>query len=130
MYNMKGYKFKNEDEDKRQKLHGSNITTFIDELEKEKKQNLKDEKRKKKKKAKKQLQGIPNNSATTKPQNNCNDTQKEPEQPKDPSEDAEYLVGYGTNAMIYNNNAGESDSSEDEGIEDYKISGYPPIHIG
>lgn len=91
---------------------------------------MKDEKRKKKKKAKKQNQGMPNNTATSNPKSNCNDVQKELNIPKDPSEDAEYLVGYGTNAMIYNNNAGESDSSEDEGIEDYKIGGYPPVHIG
>ena len=32
--------------------------------------------------------------------------------------------------MIYNNNANESESSEDEGIEDYKNGGYPPIHVG
>ena len=103
---------------------------MVEELEKEKKQNLKDDKRKKKKKAKKQLQSKPNNSTTEKSQNNCNDTQNEANALKDPSEEEEYLVGYGTNAMIYNNNVGESDSSEDEGIEDYKINGYPPVHIG
>jgi hypothetical protein len=105
----------------------------IEELEKEKKQNLKDEKRKKKKKAKKQLQSKPRNLTTEKAQNNCNEIQRESNAPKDPSEafeEEEHLVGYGTNAMIYNNNAGESDSSEDEGIEDYKINGYPPVHIG
>jgi len=45
-------------------------------------------------------------------------------------DDEELLVGYGTNAMIYANNADQSESSEDEGIEDYKTGGYHAIHIG
>jgi len=32
--------------------------------------------------------------------------------------------------MIFNNNPNEGESSEDEGIEDYKTGGYPPVHIG
>jgi hypothetical protein len=47
-----------------------------------------------------------------------------------PYEKEEYLIGYGTNAMIFNNNPNEGESSEDEGIEDYKTGGYPPVHIG
>ena len=95
-------------------------------MEKEKKQNIKNEKKKKKNKNKKPRQTQPEN---------CNDNvqNKEPNIQKeptiDPCEDEELLVGYGTNAMIYNN-AADSDSSEDEGIEDYKIGGYPPVHIG
>ncbi len=122
---MNGRKFKNEEDGERQKLHGTLSSPFrVEELEKAKKDNLKKQ-RKKKKKGKKpeEKEGAhdPQTSATT-----MQNTQKDP----GPEETEDLLVGYGTNAMIYNNNMGESSSSEDEGIEDYKIGGYHPAHIG
>lgn len=32
--------------------------------------------------------------------------------------------------MIYNNYMGDTESSDDEGLEDYKIGGYHPVHAG
>lgn len=40
------------------------------------------------------------------------------------------LLGFGTNALIYSNNFQELDESDEEGVEDYKIGGYHPVHVG
>ncbi len=101
---------------------GSTVRSRVEEMEKAKKENLKKQKNQKKKAKKPQ------------PEDKEKETQSHSTPHKDPlpetydTEDA--LVGYGTNAMIYNNSLGESESSEDEGIEDYKIGGYHPVHVG
>ena len=94
-------------------------------MEKVKKENLKKEKKKKKKAKQKPEQKDNANKDSSNPA-----THSTPHKDPLPYETEDVLVGYGTNAMIYNNNMGESESSEDEGIEDYKICGYHPIHIG
>ena len=115
---MKGFTFKNDDEDDK-----------INDLDTEHKQNVKNEKNKKRKKTKKVKQENEKQPEQVS-QDLPNDTPKELNHTVEPYENENYLVGYGTNAMIYNNNANESESSEDEGIEDYKNGGYPPIHVG
>lgn len=117
---MKGFTFKNDDEDDK-----------INDSDSEHKQNVKNEKKKKRKKTKKTKQENENEKQPEQvSQDLPNDAPKELNHTVEPYENENYLVGYGTNAMIYNNNANESESSEDEGIEDYKNGGYPPIHVG
>ena len=98
----------------------------VEEIEKAKKENLKKEKKKKKKKGnpKPEQKDVSAKDSTNPP------THTTPHKQPVSYDDEEVLVGYGTNAMIYNNNTGESESSEDEGIEDYKIGGYHAVHIG
>ena len=100
---------------------------MVEEIEKEKKENLKKQKKNKKKKKNKDKPEQKQHPANDNPMPKTHTTpHKEPR----PYESEEALVGYGTNAMLYNNCAGESESSEDEGIEDYKVGGYHAVHVG
>ena len=94
----------------------------VEEMEKLKKESLKKEKKKKKKSKPNPEQ---KEHSDTKPA-----THSTPHKDPLPYDNEEVLVGYGTNAMIYNNSNGDSETSEDEGIEDYKIGGYHAVHVG
>lgn len=125
---MKLGKFKNEEDGEIHKMHGSfYFINPIEEIEKLKKENLKKQKKNKKKNKGKEKQ---EEKKTNGNEAGKQKTHTTPHKNPLPYETEEVLVGYGTNAMIFNNCTGESESSEEEGIEDYKIGGYHAIHVG
>lgn len=92
-----------------------------DEIDREKKAELQKEIKKKKRKKKKEGKGadiIGKKHAT----------QHKDERRSEEKDDS--IIGYGTNAMIYNKYMNENESSDDEGLEDYKVGGYHSVHVG